>query len=336
MPDINLGRLRGGFCVYWTGPDGKRTRRQLAACTRKEAEAEAIEVYRRATYADRTRGASVADIWRAYLNDLGDKPTATTMGYTGKAILPFFGPYRPEDLTKAICRDYAARRYQDGKSQGTVWTEIGHLQTALNHAYNIRTIDRAPKLWRPEKPERDMRILDRGEANALIDGTRDPHIRLAIVLLLGTAARVGAILDLTWDRIDLERGVINLRLPDAATRKGRAIVPMNGATRAALDVARQAALSDYVIEYAGGPVKSIRTGVTAAIRRSGIGHVRIHDLRHTAAVTMLSAGIPIEKVAQVMGHSNVAVTYRVYGRFLPEHMQDAVNVLDFGSVRRGA
>jgi len=157
-------------------------------------------------------------------------------------------------------------------------------------------------------------------------------VRLAITLLLGTGARVGAILDLTWDRIDLERGVINLRIPDAMTRKGRAVVPMNRTTKAALSVASHAALSDHVIEYGGRRVKSIRKGFTAAVDRAGIGHVRIHDLRHTAAVTMLAAGIPIEKVAQVLGHSNTSVTYRTYGRYLPEHMQDAVDSLDFGSV----
>ena len=42
-------------------------------------------------------------------------------------------------------------------------------------------------------------------------------------LLFGTAARVRAILDLTWDRVDLERWSINLRLPNSVTRKGRAM-----------------------------------------------------------------------------------------------------------------
>lgn len=333
MPDITIGRLRGGFCVYWTAA-GKRRRYQLAAGTRKEAEAEAVEVYRRITHAERPRGATVADLWSEYIEDLGDKPTAKTMGFTGKAVLPHFGAYLPEHVDKALCMAYTAAREAQGISQGSVWTELGHLQTALNFAAKIRRIDRAPKIWRPAKPESDKRILNQGEARALIDAAHDPHIRLALILLLGTAGRVGAILDLTWDRVDFDRGVINLRLPDSKTRKGRAIVPMNGSTRAALDVAHKAALSDYVIEYAAGPIKSIRTGFSAAVARSGIGHVRIHDLRHTAAVTMLGNGVPLEKVSQVLGHSNTAITFKVYGRYMPEHMQDAVNILDFTSIRK--
>lgn len=334
MPDISIGRLRGGFCVYWPDPaTGKRTRRQLAARTRKEAEAEAVEVYRAATYAARPKDPTIAELWEIYRADLGAKKTAETMGYTGKAVLPHFGHLRPDDITKAICQDYDRQRQAAGKSQGTVHTELGHLMSALKSAHHMRMITHVPKIWRPAKPQTDKRILSAGEARALIDGAREPHIRLALVLLLGTAGRVGAILDLTWDRVDFERGTINLRLDDNATRKGRAVVPMNGSTRAALSAAHAAALSDYVVEYAAKPVKSIRTGVQGAIKRSGVGHLRIHDLRHTAAVTMLAAGVPLEKVSQVLGHSNTAVTFSTYGRFLPEHMQDAVNVLDFMNLK---
>lgn len=48
------------------------------------------------------RGATVADLWCAYVDDLGDKQTAATMGTTGNAILPHFGAYQPQDMTKAL------------------------------------------------------------------------------------------------------------------------------------------------------------------------------------------------------------------------------------------
>lgn len=335
MSNISIGRLRGGFCVYWRDPaTNKRTRHSLEARTRAEAEAEGLRVYRSVTLANSPVGQTVADLWEAYRRDLGKKPTAKTMGYTGVAVLEHFGAFTPDQITKGMCEEYAQARMAAGKSQGTVWTELGHLRSAMRFAADTRAIAHAPKIWRPEKPQSDKRILDRGEARALIDGAHDPHIRLALVLLLGTAARLGAILDLTWDRVNFDAGIINLRLDDSVTRKGRAVLPMNNATRPALIAAHKAALSDYVVEYAGSKVGSIRTGFTAAVRRSGIGHVRIHDLRHTAAVTMLSSGVPLEKVSQVLGHSNTSVTFSIYARYLPEHMQDAVDVLDFASLRK--
>ena len=334
MPDISIGRFRGGFCVYWRDPEGKRRRYQLEARTRKEAEPEGLRVYREQTYRERPAGATVREIWEAYVEDLGDKPTATTMGFTGKAILPHFGAHLPEDIDKTLCRAYERQRLEDGKKPGSIWPELGHLQSALNFGKKTRMLKgQTPHIWRPAKPETDKRILNAGEARALIEGAREPHIRLALILLLGTAARVGAILDLTWDRVDFERGVINLRLSDETTRKGRAVVPMNSSTKAALTAAHRAALSDYVIERGGKKIKSIRHGVQNAIGRAKIGHVTIHELRHTAAVHMLGAGLPIEKVAQVLGHSNVSVTYRTYARYLPSQMQDAVDVLDFMNVK---
>ena len=331
MPNITIGRFRGGYCVYWHDSDGRRRRYQLKALDRKAAEPEAIDVYRRQTTP--TTGATVADIWEAYRHDLGEKPTARTMGYTGKAVLPHFGAFRPDQISKELCKSYQAKRLAQGKSQGTVHTELGHLRSALKYAQDTRIIDRAPRIYRPNKPAPPDRYLTREEIARLLEAARAPHIRLAIHLLYATAARVGAILDLTWDRVDFERGQINLRLDDSVTRKGRAIVPMNRGIRAALQTAHDAALSDFVVEHASGPVKSIRKGFTAAVARAGLADVTIHTLRHTSAVHMVSAGIPIEKVAQYLGHSNVATTYRVYARFAPGHLADAAEILDFVSLK---
>lgn len=330
MHKLSIGRLRGGFCVYWRNGDGKRQRFQLAARSRAEAEAEAIDVYKRETLRNRPKRPTIGDIWLAYQAELGDKPTARTMIYTGKAILPHFGAHDPDHLDSAMCRSYAAQRTQRGIAQGSIWTELGHLQSALNSYLGRHN---APKIWRPQKPQTDKRILVPEEACMLIDAARAPHIRLALILLLGTAARVGAILDLTWDRVNFDAGTINLRLEGTVTRKGRAIVPMNASTRAALTLAKKAALSGWVVEHAGCQIGSIRKGFSNAVARSGIGHVTIHELRHTAAVTMLGSGVPMEKVSQMLGHSNLTVTFSTYARYLPQHMQDAADVLNFLTVQ---
>ena len=84
---------------------------------------------------------------------------------------------------------------------------------------------------------------------------------------------------------------------------------MNDTTRPALSAASDAALSDHVIEYAERRVKAIRMASANAVERSKIGHVRIHDLRHRAAVTMLSSGVPLENVSQLLCHSSAAITF---------------------------
>ncbi|WP_296765023.1 site-specific integrase [Sediminimonas sp.] len=157
---------------------------------------------------------------------------------------------------------------------------------------------------------------------------------MAVILLLATGARVGAVLDLTWDRVDFDRGVIDLRLTDGLTRKGRAVVPMNRMARAALESAYPARLTDHVVEWGGKRVRSIRKGYSAALERARMQGVSIHQIRHSVAVRMLAAGQSIEAVAQYLGHSNTAITYRTYARFLPEHLSDAAEILNFDDVRR--
>jgi integrase len=157
-----------------------------------------------------------------------------------------------------------------------------------------------------------------------------PHIRLAILLMLTTAGRVSAILDLTWDRVDFERGKVDLRLSATAPRKGRAVVPMNATLREALLEARPGAMTRHVVEWGGRRVFSIKNGFAAAVRSAGLSDVTPHVLRHTAAVHMAVAGVGMERIAQYLGHSSVQTTRTVYARFAPDHLLDAAAVLDFG------
>ncbi|WP_425098680.1 tyrosine-type recombinase/integrase [Tropicibacter sp. S64] len=80
----------------------------------------------------------------------------------------------------------------------------------------------------------------------------------------------------------------------------------------------------------------MRTGLKAAVRQAGIGKLHIHHLRHTTAGWTLSEGIPVAKVAQVLGHPDISVTCRTFGPSLPERMADAVPALDFSLRERNS
>nr|WP_319250238.1 site-specific integrase [uncultured Celeribacter sp.] len=327
MPEITIGRLRGGFCVSWK-EHGKRRRYQLAARSRKEAEAEARDRYLKET--TQNNDLKIKALWALYIDYLGDKPTAKTMRWTGKAVLTHFGELRPDQLTTEDSRLYIQARLKAGKKIGTIHTELGHLRSCMNWAYRkAKAIDRIPPVELPPQPDSNVKPLSDEEIQKIVDNCIAPHIRLAVILLLTTGGRVSAILDRTWDKIDFERGIIDLRLTDGVTRKGRAVVAMNRLARTALLKAYEARQSEWVIEYNGGRVKSIRTGYYAALRRAGMTGVNIHQIRHTVAVRMLAAGQPIEKVSQYLGHSNVQITQKTYARYMPDHLADAAELLNF-------
>lgn len=329
MPnEYRIGRLKGRFVVTWVDA-GVRRRYRLGALTPKEAEAEALDVIRRETLPSATL--TVSDLWLAYTKHLGDRPTAETMGYTGRAVLRHFGHFRPDQVTTELCRAYVQVRAGSGIKTGSIWTELGHLRSCFNWAATkARLIEFAPYVERPEKPAPKERWLTHAEIERLLGTECEPHIRLACLLMLSTAARVGAVLDLTWDRVNLERGQIDLRLEAIGPRKGRAVVPINTGLSAALTIAQQAAMSNHVIEWAGGRILSLRTGFTALVRASGLSSdVTPHVLRHTAGVHMAAGGVAMSRISQLMGHSNTSVTERVYARYSPDHLRDAAALLDF-------
>lgn len=339
MPgEYKIGRLKGGFVVSWWD-DGKRRRFRLDARTRKEAEAQAPDILKRVIV--KQDGTTIKDLWERYRQEKDGRRVAVAMMHEWKAMEPHFGHLRPDQITTEICRAYVAARRKTipkgkGRSNpdarvhdGTIWTELGHLRTVLRWALG----DKAPRIERPAKPAPKERYLTRAEIDKLLAAPAAPHIRNAILLMLATGARVGAVLELTWDRVDFERGQINLRTSDTGPRKGRAIVPMNAGLRAALTVARAARITEYVIEWSGEPVANIKTGFNAAVKAAGLEGVSPHVLRHTAAVHMVEAGVPMSEVAQMLGHSNTAVTERVYGRFSPSHLRRAADVLDFTKLR---
>jgi integrase len=49
---------------------------------------------------------------------------------------------------------------------------------------------------------------------------------------------------------------------------------------------------------------------------------------------MTEAGVPMGEISQYLGHSNEAITARVYARFSPDHLRKATDVVDFTKVRR--
>lgn len=332
MPDYRLGQLKGQWVVTWYDAAGVRRRIRLFEAsegprTRRQAEDRLADFVRAQTAGTVP---TVASLWEAYRQDKTGRRVADKMRSEWKLMAPFWGHLKPDEVTTEKCRQWVALRRHAGTQDGTIWTELGHLRTVMKWAYEERLIDRAPRIERPAKPDPRDNFLTRHEAERLIDATDAPHVRLAVQLMLGTAARVGAVLELRWGQVDLARGIVRLSGDVLVHKKGRATVPVGGSLRGALAAAHAAATCDYVVEYKGGPVKSITTGFRAAARRAGL-KVTPHDLRRTAARLMVESGMSMDEVAQFLGHSDNRITSKVYGRFSPEHLRRGAEVLDFGT-----
>jgi integrase len=69
-----------------------------------------------------------------------------------------------------------------------------------------------------------------------------------------------------------------------------------------------------VVDKLGVPVSfnRIQKYYKRALQQAGLPEVRFHDLRHSVATYLLEMGTPIEEVSAWLGHSNIAVTARIY------------------------
>jgi integrase len=304
--------------------DGKTVRRALRTSDRATAERRLADLTRKP---DTT---AIIDAAEAHLARCAGKASLPAMMHAWKALKPTFASYRVDQITPELCARYRAKRLKQGVTDGTVLKELSFLRSAVRKTKaGAQAVFEMP----PQPPPQD-RWLTEAEVTRLVAAMPDGHLRLFTILAVTTAARSGALLDLTWDRVDLERRQIALGEPQEG-RKRRAVVPINDTAFAALRAAQQASASDYVIDYAGRQVASIKKGFREAAKRAGLEGVTPHMLRHTAATWMAQKGVPMIEIARYLGHSNPAITYRVYAKHTPDYLLNAAAAVELKGVFLG-
>lgn len=274
-------------------------------------------------------GETVGELVESYLDDK-DKTAIRAVDLRGswKQAKAAFAHLRPDQITRDVCRLYRDARYAAGRKPNTVRKELEVVRAALNfHKRGDKAIFELP----PPPPPKE-RFLTKDEVRALLKASRRfPHVRAFIALSVATGARQSALLELTWDRVDLKHRLIKLARNTAADEqmKSRATVPINRRAYRYLRVLKAASTSPYVIEWAGGRVMSIKKGFGAACRRAAIPDVTPHVLRHTAASWLAMAGVPMFDISRYLGHSDTRVTERRYAKLSPEYLRTAAKALDF-------
>jgi integrase len=78
----------------------------------------------------------------------------------------------------------------------------------------------------------------------------------------------------------------------------------------------KAALGDPCVALADGRFRQV-------IKVAGVKPIKFHGLRHTCATLLLAAGVPVQVVAQRLGHAQVSMTLEVYAHALPDMQRDA-------------
>ena len=277
---------------------------------------------------------TVGDVLDGYQTERATAAHSPTLGYNVAHLKGVLG-YLPTDaLTKERVRHYLATRRKQGAggaparhrkkpkplADSTLRRELLTLRAALVWAHREGWIAAVPHIAAPGQGRARDRWLTREEAAALQANARQLHVRAFIALALYTAGRAGALLDLTWDRVDFVAGGVDLG--EARGKKRRAKVPLHSDLRPVLVEAYRARTGEWVIEHGGCKVASVKTGFRAAAARAGLNGVTPHVLRHTAATWMAQRGVPLAMIAAYLGNS-AATVERVYAHHSPDHMGQA-------------
>ncbi|MCK9379923.1 MAG: site-specific integrase [Sulfuritalea sp.] len=261
------------------------------------------------------------------------------VGIACRRLQPHFTGMAAERIRRADVSSYIQKRKNDGVSGSTINRELDLLSAASNFAritleWNVQNPVTGMSL---KEPQGRLRWIKKEEAERLIgeaskEEKKSPHLADFIRLALNTGCRKNELLKLSWDRVDLVTGCI--RLEGENTKNGkRRFVPLSDVARSAL--ANRARFRDehcpkspWVFSHENGKrVQFMQNGFQAACSRAKITDFRVHDLRHTCASWLVSAGVPLLEVKELLGHGSIEMTER-YAHLAPENLGRVALVLN--------
>lgn len=240
-------------------------------------------------------------------------------------------------------------------SDSTIRSTYTVLRSALDGAVRDGLLARNPaaQIRRPGVERTEARHLDGDAVTAVLRAAESSRYHSVLVLIAATGLRKGEALALSWDHVDLDAGMLRvaatisrvagrLLVTEPKTVRSRRAVPLHPAVVAMLRKhrARQAAerlraanqwanCGLVFTTELGGPVdpRNLLRVMALAAKAADVTDVGVHTLRHSAAVAWLESGVHIKAVADLLGHSSIAITGDVYGHTSDDTARAAVDAL---------
>ena len=270
-------------------------------------------------------------------------------------IFPALGEVKLPELTPAQISALLTELQREGKSHGTVIKVYTVLRGVLKKAFLDDVIDRNPmdKVARP-KPRKDEIKKDGAEAYTVDEVVRILNClskeplkwQTYMYFLIDTGVRRGEAVGLKWEDIDFQSGILKVQrsvgyTPERGiyvdTTKNRRMrsFDLDPQTLALLRRLRQSQCdagtpSEWVftqndsadVMHPDSPTRYMKKFTD----RYGIDHLHPHKLRHSFASISITNGADIASVSEKLGHSDKAVTLRMYTHSNPERIHAASQI----------
>lgn len=235
-----------------------------------------------------------------------------------------------EALTDDNVQEFKGHRLAKVAEQ-TVNNDLGAVSVLVSYALKKGWITERPEIKRFGYQAR-IRWLDSGQLAGYMASLR-PAFRTQMQLLVGTGMRLGESEDLRVCDLRFGDGDGRAMIDDAKTPSGvRTVFVPQWATDSVT-----AHIEEHDLEGTDPVFRIDRQTVQKEHRRActlaGIHEYTIHDHRHTAAVHLARAGMPLHLLQQQLGHKHIEMTMK-YARFHPDY-SDVADYFNRAGARLG-
>jgi len=233
-----------------------------------------------------------------------------------RTILPALGRHRVTEVTRAdIAKVHHDLRHIPYEANRCL--EVMSKMFSLAEMWGLRPDGSNPrkhiKKYAEEKRERFLSPAELKRVGDVLREMEDEGIELssaiaAARLLILTGCRLGEIMTLQWEHVDLAGRA--LRLPDSKT--GAKVVHLGQPAIDVLAGIKKVDKTPWVIvgTLPGARLTDLQPFWQRVRARAGLKDVRIHDLRHTFASTAVASGQGLPMIGKLLGHTQVQTTAR--------------------------
>jgi len=236
-----------------------------------------------------------------FIGDLQKSPrTKTIYRYSLQQFDRFLDGQEP---TEKLAREFIRKLRGDGNAPATITTKGYAIRRYFRWAGKRLDLELPPVSVGPPKYLLEDQIM------RLKETASDPFERVLIMVLYETGMRVGELLGITRKDINWETGVIHI------IRKGghEGWVAVSHETIAAMkeyNCWRKTKPNQFFpYQYS-----DVRNWFMIHAKRAGLGHVTLHQLRHSRAANLRLAGQPLEDISELLGHRSLNTTAKIYSQ----------------------
>ena len=277
--------------------------------------------------------------------------------YFDRYILPNLGGMKIKDISTVSCQQFLMKMYTSGRTRNVEKKGNGlsaktvkdikiALQTCLQKAEDEGLIDTNPcrKVQLPKDAPKEMQTLKANELSAFMNEARDSGWYEFYYLEITTGLRLGEILALTWDDLDIKNKKISvnkqvqrigseLKITTPKTTSSIRTVALCDECFNQLILLRSRQRLDTKLIFPSPITGGLRdpSSVTRKLhrmqKRAGVPQIRFHDLRHSFATLSLEQGMDIKTVSHILGHTDAGFTMNTYMHVTDNMQQTVANAM---------